>query len=68
MRFEPLRDHGITWQIIEVDTETWAMGGMVEVAPDVVLWVCGSGTHLRGQYIRITETGVEPALDMLPKS
>ena len=62
------RDNGITWQIIEIDTQTWAMGGMVEVAPDVVLWVYGSGTRLRGQYIRITDTGVEPALDMLPKS
>ena len=43
----------------------WAMGGMYEVAPDVVLWVYGSGDRLRGQFIRITPTGVEPALEML---
>ena len=61
------RDNGMTWETYQIDTEPWAMGGMYEVAPDVVLWVYGSGAEqLRAQFIRITPTGVEPALKMLP--
>jgi hypothetical protein len=57
----------MTWETYQIDTEAWAMGGMYEVAPDVVLWVYGSGgKQLRAQFIRITAAGAEPALDMLP--
>ena len=61
------RDHGMTWHTYQIDTEVWAMGGMYEVAPDLVLWVYGSGaSQLRAQFLRITPEGVEPALEMLP--
>jgi len=60
-------DNGMTWDTYQIDTEIWAMGGMYEVAPDVVLWVYGSGgSGLRAQFIRITPDGPEPARDMLP--
>jgi hypothetical protein len=54
------RDNGMTWDTYQIDTELWAMGGMYEVEPDVVLWIYGSGGRLRGQLIRITPDGVEP--------
>lgn len=55
------RDNGMTWETYRIDTEPWAMGGMFEVAPDVVLWVYASGARqLRAQHIRITPTGLEP--------
>lgn len=55
------RDNGMTWETYQIDTEGRAMGGMYEVAPDVVLWVYGSGgKQLRAQLIHITPTGVEP--------
>ena len=55
------RDNGVTWDTYQIDTEIWAMGGMYEVAPDVVLWVYGSGANqLRAQHFRITPSGVEP--------
>ena len=61
------RDNGISWETHRIDTELWAMGGMYEVAPDVVMWIYGSGADkLRAQFIRITPGGVEPALEMLP--
>lgn len=55
------RDNGMTWETYRIDTEGRAMGGMYEVAPDVVFWAYGSGAQqLRGQLIHITPTGVEP--------
>ena len=40
---------------------------MIDVEPDVVMWIYGSSADkLRTPFIRITPTGVEPALDMLP--
>ena len=55
------RDNGMTWQTYQIDTEGRAMGGMVEAAPDVVLWAYGSGDpQLRAQLIHITPTTVEP--------
>ena len=55
------RDNGMTWKTYQIDTEIWAMGGMYEVAPDVVLWIYGSGaSQLRAQLFRITPTGAEP--------
>lgn len=57
------RDSGMTWETYQIDTEIWAMGGMYEVEPDVVLWVYGSGNdQLRAQRIRITPRGVEPVI------
>lgn len=55
------RDSGMTWDTYQIDVEAWAMGAMYEVAPDVVLWVYGSGaSKLRAQLFRITPDGVEP--------
>jgi hypothetical protein len=61
-------DEGMTWKIFRLGTSTGAMGAMVEVEPDVVLWVYGDNrdTSARGQFIRITADGAEPARDWLP--
>ncbi len=56
------RDNGMTWETYQADTETWAMGNMYEVAPDVVLYLYGSqgGGALRAQLIQITPDGIKP--------
>ncbi len=61
-------DDGMSWQIYRMATSTGAMGAMYEVEPDVVLWVYQDNwnTPARGQFIRITPDGAEPARDMLP--
>ncbi|MFH1009356.1 MAG: sialidase family protein [Candidatus Latescibacterota bacterium] len=56
-------DDGHTWdEGTMVDTAIWVMGGMVEVAPDVVLYVYWDSFEslMRGQFIRVTPTGLEP--------
>ena len=44
------------------------MGAMYEVEPDLVLYVYMDTYegYMRGQYIRITQSSVEPDRDMLP--
>lgn len=62
------RDSGMTWQTYRIDTAgLWAMGAMYEVEPDLVLYVYMDTYegYMRGQYIRITPSGVEPDRDML---
>ncbi len=62
-------DSGMTWQPYRVDTAgLWGMGKMCEVAPDLVLYVYMDHyeSSLRGQFIRITADGAEPAREMLP--
>ncbi len=57
-------DSGMTWQAYRVDTAgLWAMGTMYEVEPDLVLYVYMDTYegYMRGQYIRVTDSGVEPA-------
>ena len=63
-------DDGMTWKCFRIDTCVWANGAMYEVEPDVVLYVYGgkcvpepkdSGKFLRGQLLRVTSEGLEPA-------
>lgn len=56
-------DDGLTWdQGTMIDTGLWAMGSMVEVAPDEVLYVYWDTfrTLARAQRIRVTPSGLEP--------
>ncbi|MBI4606210.1 MAG: exo-alpha-sialidase [Planctomycetes bacterium] len=58
------RDDGRTWdEGTYIDTSIWAMGSMLEVAPDVVLFVYMDswGGPLRAQHIRVAPGGLEPA-------
>ena len=60
------RDSGMTWQAYRVDTAgLWAMGTMYEVEPDLVLYVYMDTYegYMRGQYIRITPSSIEPVRD-----
>jgi hypothetical protein len=61
-------DDGITWQGYRIGTDAWAMGSMLEVAPDVILYIFmdSRGGPARGQFLRVTPDGLEPARDMLP--
>ena len=60
------RDDGRTWDDggggTYIDTSIWAMGGLVEVEPDVILFIHQDSWFktLRAQYIRVTERGLEP--------
>ena len=56
-------DNGITWRHYRVATDTWAMGVMHEVEPDLVLYVymAGDDGPLRAQFLRVTPTGLAPA-------
>jgi len=64
------RDNGMTWKCFRIDTCCWANGAMYEVEPDVVLFIYGgkfvtepkdTGKLLRGQLLRVTPEGLEPA-------
>lgn len=50
-------DHGTT-----IDSGLWAMGSMVEVAPDVVLYLYWDTPEslMRGQFLRVTQDGLVP--------
>ena len=53
----------MTWKAYRVDTAgLWAMGRMIEVAPNLVLYVYMDhyDSDLRAQFIHITEDGMEP--------
>ncbi len=57
------RDHGMSWKCYQVDTVIWANGSMIEVEPDVVLFIYGGKNHplgLRRQFLRVTEDNLEP--------
>ncbi|MBM4005444.1 MAG: DUF1080 domain-containing protein [Planctomycetes bacterium] len=57
------RDEGMTWQFHQIDQASWANGAMLEVEPDVVLFVYGGPSippQLRYQLIRVTSNNVEP--------
>ena len=57
------RDDGMTWQCYQIDTGTWANGAMIEVEPDVVLFVYGGKNQpqqLRRLLLRVTADNLEP--------
>jgi hypothetical protein len=57
-------DGGMTWQGYRIDTAIWANGAMFEVEPDVVLFIYGGPDRpreMRGQFLRVTSEGLEPA-------
>jgi hypothetical protein len=62
------RNDGMTWDEggggTYIDTSIWAMGSLVEVEPNVVLFIYMDSwqSKLRAQFIRVTEKGLEPAL------
>ena len=54
-------DGGLTWDPgVMIDSAIWAMGSMIEVAPDVVLYVYYDSFEslMRAQYLRVTTEGV----------
>ena len=53
-------DNGYTWQCYQIDTAAWANGAMIEVEPDVVLFIYGGRQELRCQTLRVTPDGLEP--------
>ena len=56
-------DDGLTWDAgTMIDTGLWAMGSMVEVEPDLVLYVYWDSCEgpMRAQYLRVTPAGLEP--------
>ncbi|MEX0613340.1 MAG: sialidase family protein, partial [Pirellulales bacterium] len=61
-------DDGMSWQGYRIGTDVWAMGSMIEVKPDVLLYVYmdSRGSHARAQFLRVTADGLEPVRDMLP--
>jgi len=57
------RDDGRTWDAgTMIDSAIWVMGGMVELEPDVVLYVYWDSFEslMRAQLIRVTPSGLEP--------
>ena len=58
----------MTWQSYRIGTDTWAMGRMFEVQPNLVLYVYNDSWlgAMRAQFIRVTDEGIEPAMEMLP--
>ncbi|MSO21660.1 MAG: DUF1080 domain-containing protein [Acidobacteria bacterium] len=57
-------DGGMSWKCFQVDTAAWSNGAMLEVEPNVVLWIYGGRNkprQLRAQRIRVTDDGIEPA-------
>lgn len=60
------RDDGMTWDDggggTYIDTSIWAMGGLLEVEPNVVLFVYMDSrmSKLRAQFIRVTNKNLEP--------
>ncbi|MBM3804255.1 MAG: exo-alpha-sialidase [Acidimicrobiia bacterium] len=59
-------DDGITWdEGTRIDSGLWAMGSMLEVEPNVVLYVYYDSfySRMRAQFIRVTPRGIEPVRD-----
>lgn len=56
-------DDGQTWtQAVTIDSGLWAMGSMLEVQPDVILYVYWDSfeSRMRAQFIKITSDGIFP--------
>jgi hypothetical protein len=63
------RDDGKTWdEGTYIDTSIWAMGSMIEIEPDLILFVYMDSWAglLRAQFIRVTLEGLLPVREMLP--
>ncbi len=57
-------DDGITWdQGTMIDSAIWCMGSMIEVEPDLVLYVYWDSfeSFMRAQFIRVAPRGIAPA-------
>lgn len=58
------RDGGASWDTgTMIDSSIWAMGSMLEVAPELVLYVSFDSFEslMRAQFFRVTGRGIEPA-------
>ena len=61
------RDDGMTWDDggggTYLDTSIWAMGSLLEVEPNLVLFIYMDSWHdrLRAQFIHVTDTGLMPS-------
>jgi hypothetical protein len=56
------RDGAVTWdQGTLIDSGSWAMGSMIEVEPNLVLYIYWDtpGTLMRGQFLKVTDSAVE---------
>lgn len=68
------RDEGMIWDDggggTYLDTSIWAMGSLLEVEPNVVLFIYMDSwkSKLRAQFIRVTEKGLEPARELIEKA
>jgi hypothetical protein len=59
------RDEGHTWdQGTLIDSGLWALGSMVEVEPDLVLYIYWDTmmSFMRGQFLRVTPERLEPVV------
>lgn len=57
-------DDGVTWdEGTMIDSAIWCMGSMIEVQPDLVLYLYWDSfeSFMRAQFIRVTGRGIEPA-------
>ncbi len=55
------QDDGHTWdQGTQIDAALWVMGEMLEVEPDLVLYVYRTEGRMRAQFIRVTDSGLVP--------
>lgn len=62
-------DDGMTWdEGTYIDTSIWAMGDMIEIEPDLFLFVYMDSFNgaARAQFVRVTPDGLVPAREMLP--
>jgi hypothetical protein len=62
-------DDGRTFdQGTRIDSGVWAMGSILEVEPNLVLYIYFDSylSRMRGQFIRITPEGIEPARELPP--
>jgi hypothetical protein len=57
-------DDGLNWdQGTMIDSAIWVMGSMLEMEPDLVLYVYWDSFEslMRAQFIQVTEAGLQPA-------
>ena len=55
-------DAGMSWQGSIIDSSIWVMGSMLEVRPDLVLYVYYDSfeSRMRAQYIRVGDGTLTP--------
>jgi hypothetical protein len=59
-------DHGYTWRFHQIDTVGWANGGMLEIEPDVVLFLYGGRHELR--YTDLADATLAAGLQLVQNS